>query len=1004
MNRLLLLLTLVPCLVLGQHHNFKTYGDDEGLSNLDVRCLLQDRTGYLWIGTEKGLFRYDGQRFQAYGVADGLPSPRVNAIHQTVNGTLWVGTAGGLASQKGDRFEAANSGVAASVDGPAAIDSSAKNRLYVGTGRGLLLGDASEQGEKFHYQAAAAGEVISVHLDREGTLWFGCGAGLCRILHDQLKTETMSAVPAGPWTSIVETKDGDLWLRSAARLLRKHAGDDKFVATEVPGLQAGGGMQAALHDRDGALLLPTSHGLARHRENRWDLFTTEHGLPSNNVTAVLRDREGSLWLGLHGVGLARWMGYGEWDNWTSGDGLSGNSVRAMARPDGGTLWAGTENGLYEFSGDGTRGAWKQVRGLSGESVDQLAIAPSGGLWIIEDRRTVEILESGKIRRVSFSGPGTSGGIADLFFDRAGRAWLVADHAIYRTQGPANSSSEFERVETPDAQAGESFYQGTSARQGAVWIGSSRGLLRFDGGQWKRYGQADGLRQDAVGYVAEGSSGDIWIGYREGNGISRLNARENRLDIEHFNRQNALRSDRVTGLVLDGRARLWVPTDRGIDVLEDKRWRHYSRADGLVWDSCTGAIWGDRDGSVWIGSTRGASHFHPSDALAAVVAPAVVITSSRLDNADKSLAVTFAGLSFVKESEILFQYRLLHWDSHWIESSAPEAHYSNLSPGNYTFEVIARNSQGVWSDQVARFPVAIERPWWRGPWVLLPCLLGLGWLTFHGYRRTIGKSLRERNEMEEAIKDVSRELLVERSLLGEERRRAADSERRRTRFLSNSRHELQNPMSEILEKMQAALTKNLTPAQVEDLEDTKDSTGSLLALLNNVLDYSKMDAGKLELERVEFSLRDTVAEVIRGLAGDAEMKRVELSTRCASAVPDRLLGDPDRLRQVLRNLVRNAIEFSGGGPVLVQVDGSRQAGNRVALAISVTDHGPGIARDKQESIFDPPRPGENGMGLAICKRLTVLMGGKIWLESTPGEGTAFHFTAVLEEPARLAANA
>jgi signal transduction histidine kinase/CheY-like chemotaxis protein len=566
-----------------------------------------------------------------------------------------------------------------------------------------------------------------------------------------------------------------------------------------------------------------------------------------------------------------------------------------------------------------------------------------------------------------------------------------------------------------------------AHDGAVWAAGARGLARYSAGQWKRFTTRDGLKSDVIAHMAEDPDGSIWIGYYDALGLSRLSFSNGVLKADHFTTASGLRSNKSIFLGFDSHGWLWAGSDHGVDVFDRTAWRHYGRADGLIWDDCnSNAFMAEAKTGVWVGTSRGLSRFRQLASPAPSVPPPVVFTSVTFgdqtvdpaQNADipyrrRSLQVRFAALTFAQESSVLFRYRL-GADRNWLETTQRELNYPQLEPGQYTLEVIARSARGQWSTEPARMTFQVQPPWWLSWWfrigsVLMVLLMGrLMW-----QRRTYRLEA-ERNRLENAVTERTRELSLEKQRVLAEKARveeqhsqierllqeAQQASQSKSEFLANVSHEIRTPMNGIIGMTDMVLATHVTPEQRDYLETAQLSAKSLLTVLNDVLDFSKIEAGRLELNPIEFALRQHVEETARVLSVAADEKKLKLDVSIAEAVPDRVVGDPDRLRQVLLNLIGNAIKFTATGGVTIRIEIQSEAENAVTLHFAVRDTGIGIPAEKQELIFEAFRQadgsttrkyGGTGLGLAICVRLVKMMGGRIGVESEPGKGSTFHFT-------------
>ncbi len=1094
----------------GQRYNFKFYGEEQGLQNLAVQVALQDQTGFLWVGTQNGLYRYDGSRFAMYGRNEGLPGSRIESLHESVEGTLWVGTGTGLGRRKGAGFEmvplvAQGMAVAQGIVGREGIASDPAGHLYLATNRGLITGRISAGAMQFMPAAPGqdAREATSVYVDPHGTVWYGWGDSLFQIEHGTASEAAANVgLPHEKWDAILEDLDGNLWVRSAQSLYVRPK-DARRFQVRIGVAEATNTFPILALDPAGRLLVPTNAGLARQTAWGWQLIDANEGLNTNDISAVVQDREGSIWLGLLGSGLARWLGYNEWQSWSDHEGLSRESVWSVARDTSGRMWVGTQFGLnYAQEQDG-RQVWKP-RPIAGvDMIRALAAGADGTLWIGGDPGGLALLDtrsdpaSGTLRHFGPQEGMIGNSIRHVMVDRRGRVWVSARRGLFRgerskdARGRPGTAWHFEQIHPPGTQASEGFTMTAEDAHGNVWVCGDLGLARMEAEkdpradekqphadekprekeQWTRFTVQDGLKANMTAQVLAETDGSVWIGYRDAYGLSHLSFDSSRVEtgsgtnpprlhIEHLatansssiaSADNGLRSDKTVFLGFDSRRRLWLGTDHGVDVFDHARWHHYGRSEGLIWDDCnSNAFYGGPGGEVWIGTSRGLSRFLPQSVPAPGVPPPVVFTSVKfgdrlftpgmvldLPYQERSLQVRLAALTFAQESNVVFRYHIVGVQPKWLDTTDQVLNYPTLPPGRFTLEVMARNAQGVWSAEPARLTFQIRPAWWLTWWFRVACsIAGMAMFLVWWPRRTRRQEA-ERFRLEAAVVARTRELSLEKARVLEEKaraeqenivvqkqkfeierllREAQQSNRFKSEFLANMSHEIRTPMNGILGMTDLALSMPLAAEQRDYLETARFSADSLLTLLNDILDFSKIEAGRLDLSPIPFSVRECLDQVAKMFAVPLEAKKLAYSAQVAEDVPAAMMGDPDRLRQILLNLIGNAIKFTEQGSIRVAIrrvrreaaEGSADVHSDAhsdahsdVLHFSVTDTGIGIPADKKDLIFEAFRQaggsmtrkyGGTGLGLTICSRLVELMGGAIGVDSAPGQGSTFHFTA------------
>lgn len=987
-------------------------GPADALPTSAIRAIGEDRVGYLWFASDDGLLRFDGHRFRAWRREQGLPDVDLRALHVDAQDRLWLATASeGLVMVSADRRVIqpvpGDGSVLLPRTGIVQITSTPEGMLWVGTRDAGLFArhaDGRWQVVPLQLQGVPVARVDALVTDRDGRLWVGTPEGVLRREGNRFVAVALPPGVRGDIQSLWPDPDGGVWAKTRRALHRWTADGAVLPSPAQPDMPL-------LRSAAGELWTSGPAGLLRHARGhaaqpvplrRHDGTT----LQAAALGQALEDRVGGLWWVGRRQGL--WHLPARWHQFTllpaardGGPGLDGDHVLALAPAGDAQVWVASEGGSVQRvdlrTGRADRGFDYRPARLRTGAVG-MAEDRRGQVWVTSGN-TLSRYEpgTGRLRHWLLGWEGGTGAV-DLQACRDGSLWLARSDRIQQrdAEGALLLSAVPQTLGLVPPAYGPHLL---CTDDGELWAVDRSGVKRWLPAQ-ERFASIDGAPRDTVGAIARGRDGHVWVS--SPGVLRRYRWDGQQLRMTHvFGQAQGYPQLLARALVIDARGVAWAGDTRGLVRVDPHAGavRRFGSDDGLPAHDVLPRRLVRTAGDHVVAAVHegGLLLFDPVAVLRPARTPGLVIhaiTARRgnaqisvpvgtgpvpLWGADRHIRVAARLLSGGDQAHVRYRFRLQGQDPEWQESGAAGLRvFERLPAGLQTLEVQARQGDGRWSPS-RRVTLQVAPAWWQTPparWAAAAIAIGLAWLGACGVRARCRRQRRWR-------------------WLHGRQQHAERASVQRTRFLAALGTRIRVPMTAVLGWSELLLRVPLAPEERNRINSLHYAGEHLLRLMDDALDMASIESGQLQLQPAPFVLQDLIEELHALLLPVAQAKALVLewsSTVPASAC---FIGDARRLRQILLNLVGNALKFTAQGAVRLE---ARWADGRDGVLLRVLDTGPGMTSAQCQRLFqrfeqaDGARTaaghGGSGLGLSISRDLALAMGGDITVSSRPGEGACF----------------
>ena len=1047
-NIILILVCIFSCLKISTSYaniresfNFKNITIEDGLSQSTVETIYQDSKGYIWIGTNDGLDRYNGYEFKHYKHdkydKNSIANNYIVDIIEDKNGYIWVSTIGGLSRINPDKDEIKN--YYSKEDSGNLSNSNLwqilctkDNRLIASTIDGLNVYDKNK--DKFTRILYKEGELPSQYIysleeDINGHIWVGTDNGLVELDKDlNIVKSYQDAIEDSDVYNVYDDSKGNIWVCTLDNGLFKINLDDKSVENyknnnskrSIPS----NNVRDIISDSEGKLWIATDKGLCTFDYEREEFITYNKKLYQSNsliddeIFCLLKDSSGLIWIGTYS-GISRFNPNSNFTHFKldpyEDNSISGNVIHGIYEDDDKTLWIGTnESGVNIINGESIKHLNKENSNLVSDLIEDITgfknyifIGTNEGLSVlVKNDKTVK---NYTITNYTTKDGLPSNKIRSLFIDSKGYLWIGTNKGLAILDINNNKiidityildemgvSDKFIRAVYEDSKG--NYYIGCFLEGGLIKINPNTKEYKI----YKNIENDDSsISNNSIRYINEDLYGNILVG--TSHGINILNLSTDKFN--HYTEKDGLINNTIYGILVDKNNGIWMSTNAGISKLstEDDTFKNFTITDGLQSNEFNGrACFKSKDGNMYFGGINGFNVFNSQDIELSTFEPKVIFDNFEINGTNKkdisnikfksnenNIKINFFTNDYKNTKTTQYYYKLEGLENEWNMTNSNSLVFANLGSGDYTLKIKTITQHGVMSDE-SSVHFTINPPIWRSNYAICIYLI----LIIISILRYMHKV----NTLDRLVNERTNKLRKEMEKNEQLFKKVLSLEQNKNNYFVNLSHELRTPLNVLssINQLIKEFTKKdnfITPEKLSYYMGIMDRNCSrLLSLINNLIDHTKIENNSYIINKKDEDIVYLVEETVLDMKDYIEEKGLELIFD--TDVEEKVIRcDKVDIERCIINLVGNAVKFTPEGgliEVLLQDLDDK-------VKIIVKDNGIGISEENQKIIFDrfnqvvdesSEQKGGSGLGLTITKQLITLHNGEIYVESEVGVGSEF----------------